>query len=362
MERSDAEEYTQSLGQIVAGSWRQVALAKRLGVPKALGLSTDEWVNGRLGGYVKLSISERREAVKELAADGRSQREITEITGLGLGTVNRELNDHVPNGTQEAAKGKEASNDSVPNGTPLDAIAALAADEKVKQAAKAIDETVRQIAEAAPDLAQKVKSGELKPAEAKRELKKRQTMDKVDALPDGQYRVIYADPPWKYNDKLELSTKNGGESYGPADAHYRQLSIDELCFLSDDSGRKVADLPADDAVLFLWTTSPILEDTFSVIKAWGFEYKTSFVWDKVKHNMGHYNSVRHEFLLVCTRGSCTPDNSKLFDSVLSIERGEHSAKPKEFREIIDTIYPHGPRIELFARERIAGWDAWGNQA
>jgi len=101
---------------------------------------------------------------------------------------------------------------------------------------------------------------------------------------------------------------------------------------------------------------------FEVIEAWGFKYKTSFVWDKIKHNMGHYNSVRHEFLLVCTKGSCLPDNKKLFDSVLSIEKTEHSNKPEEFRNIIDTLYIYGNRIELFARQKVDGWDSWGNDA
>jgi DNA (cytosine-5)-methyltransferase 1 len=78
--------------------------------------------------------------------------------------------------------------------------------------------------------------------------------------------------------------------------------------------------------------------------------------------MGHYNSVRHELLLVCTKGSCTPDVSKLFDSVVSIERSEtHSEKPEFFREIIDTLYPYGKRIELFARKSADGWERWGNQ-
>ena len=76
--------------------------------------------------------------------------------------------------------------------------------------------------------------------------------------------------------------------------------------------------------------------------------------------MGHYNSVRHEFLLVCTRGSCLPDVPKLFDSVQSVERTAHSEKPAEFREIISTLYPHGNRIELFARQTTEGWTTYGN--
>ena len=105
----------------------------------------------------------------------------------------------------------------------------------------------------------------------------------------------------------------------------------------------------------------MLEDAFVVIRAWGFEYKASFVWDKIKHNWGHYNSVRHEFLLVCVRGSCPPDELKLFDSVVSIERTKHSEKPEAFRKIIDTLYPHGKRIELFARTKVDGWEAFGNE-
>lgn len=200
-----------------------------------------------------------------------------------------------------------------------------------------------------PDLEEKVRKGEMKPVEAHRQMKRDAVADKVSELPTDQYRIIYADPPWKYGDKRD------GHTTGAED-HYPTLSISELCALP------VKDMAATDAVLFLWVTSPMLEDAFSIIKAWGFQYKTSFVWDKIKHNMGHYNSVRHEFLLVCTRGSCTPDNSTLFDSVQSIERTEHSMKPERFREIIDTLYVHGKKIELFRRGTVLpGWDAWGNE-
>ena len=165
---------------------------------------------------------------------------------------------------------------------------------------------------------------------------------------DKKYRVIYADPPWQYNDKQDTA-KLGG-----AVKHYPTMPLDEICALP---------VPAENnAVLFLWTTSPMLEDAFKVIHAWGFNYKSSFIWDKVSHAMGHYNSVRHEFLLVCTRGSCTPDVPRLVDSVVSIERTEHSKKPKEFREIIDMLYPIGERLEMFARDAADGWDVWGNMA
>ena len=165
---------------------------------------------------------------------------------------------------------------------------------------------------------------------------------------DKKYQIIYADPPWSYSDKQDC------EKLGGAVKHYPTMPLQDIC-----------DIPVpseDNAVLFLWVTSPLLEDSFKVIKAWGFKYKTSFVWDKILHVMGHYNSVRHEFLLVCTKGSCTPDVQKLFDSVVSIERTEHSVKPKEFRDMIDFLYPIGERLEMFARESSEGWDVWGNMA
>lgn len=165
---------------------------------------------------------------------------------------------------------------------------------------------------------------------------------------ENKYRVIYADPPWSYNDKQNTETLGGAEK------HYPTMPLDDICGLPVPS--------ADNAVLFLWVTSPLLEDCFKVINAWGFKYKSSFVWDKVKHNMGHYNSVRHEFLLICTKGNCVPDVQKLFDSVQTIERTDHSRKPKEFRDIIDTLYPAGNRLEMFAREAPKGWDVWGNMA
>ena len=150
--------------------------------------------------------------------------------------------------------------------------------------------------------------------------------NKVAEWPKGKYRVIYADPPWEYGDE-----RSGG-SYGGAIDHYPTMSLQELHDLP------VKDLTEDDAVLFMWATSPVFKDTFDLLESWGFKYKTQFVWDKVKHNMGHYNSVRHELLLIATKGSCTPDKRKLVDSVQTIERTEkHSEKPEEFRNIIDTL-------------------------
>ena len=174
------------------------------------------------------------------------------------------------------------------------------------------------------------------------------TQERVDIFTTvKKYRIIYADPPWSYHD-----ARSGQGTTGATD-HYPVMSLKDICALP------IAGITEEHAVLFLWVTSPLLETCFAVIRAWGFTYKACFVWDKIKHNMGHYNSVRHEFLLLCTKGSCVPDNSKLYDSVQAVERGGHSKKPEAFRRIIDALYGRGNRIELFARHECAEWDAWG---
>ena len=195
----------------------------------------------------------------------------------------------------------------------------------------------------------KIDSG-MKPTEAVRQVTAEEKRESEAVAPSGRYRVIYADPPWSYGNNMP-------DYHSEQRDYYPVMSLDEICAMP------VREWVEDDAVLFLWATSPILEESFEVIKSWGFHYKASFVWDKVKHNMGHYNSVRHEFLLICTRGACQPDVRKLFDSVVSEERTEHSRKPVVFRTIIDTIYPHGARIELFCRgEAPSPWATFGNEA
>lgn len=191
---------------------------------------------------------------------------------------------------------------------------------------------------------EKLTSREVK--ELVKEIKKLPT----PALPKGKYQVIYADPPWFYGQEQHSHEKQ--ETV--LETHYPSMPTEDICKLP------IKELGADNSVLFIWTTSPKLFETQQVIEAWGFEYKTSMVWDKVKHNVGYYVSVRHEFLLIATRGSCLPDNPKLYDSVLTQERTEHSKKPEVFYEIIEDLYK-GKKIELFSRKSRKGWECWGNQ-
>lgn len=166
-----------------------------------------------------------------------------------------------------------------------------------------------------------------------------------------KYRIIYADPPWMYDKGKELSDK-----YGDVQKHYPPMETEDIC------GLPIQELAEKNCVLFLWVTAPKLPEGLQVMNSWGFQYKTCVVWDKIKHNYGFYFSVRHELLLIGGIGSSTPDIKKLHDSVISIERSDrHSEKPEYFRDLIDSMYIEGSRIELFARKSVAGWDNWGNE-
>ena len=207
-----------------------------------------------------------------------------------------------------------------------------------------------------PAMFDRVKFGDMTINAARQETRAVEVHDRLVniAIPKGKHRVIYADPPWWYATPQHSKT----EQATVLKSHYPSMKIDEICALP------IKDMAADDAVLFLWTTSPLLFEAAKVIEAWGFKYKASIIWDKVKHNVGHYVSVRHEFLLICTRGSCPKDSEKLADSVVVMERTEHSAKPDVFRDMIDEMYEpvKGDRVELFARADLPKhWKAWGNQ-
>jgi N6-adenosine-specific RNA methylase IME4 len=185
-----------------------------------------------------------------------------------------------------------------------------------------------------------------------REIRKAARISATPELPAGVYRVIYADPPWEYGDKRTNDAQSGS-----AESQYPTMPIDEIC------GLPVRDMAAPDSVLFLWATAPLLTEAVQVIQAWGFTYKAQFVWDKLKGFNGHYNDVRHELLLVATRGSCVPAVDTLDPSVVAEKRTQHSRKPDRFYELIERLYPAGHRthLELFARRARNGWQSWGNQ-
>jgi N6-adenosine-specific RNA methylase IME4 len=179
----------------------------------------------------------------------------------------------------------------------------------------------------------------------------------------GTYRVVYADPPWRF---ATFSDKGKGRS---AEAHYDCMPLPEIRSLP------VGSWAATESVLFLWTTDPMLRHALDVIEAWGFTYKTvAFYWVKLNKGrdgifmtprdfftgMGFWTRANPELCLLATRGKPrrkATDVAKL----LVAARREHSRKPEETYRRIERLVD-GPYLELFARASQPGWDMLGNQA
>lgn len=179
----------------------------------------------------------------------------------------------------------------------------------------------------------------------------------TEPLPElrgADYTIIYADPPWSYNDKMK------GHSFS-LDHEYETQGLDWICSLP------VRSIVAKDATLFLWAVSPQLPEALQVITAWGFKFKTvAFVWSKETvtgkdvANLGKWTMGNVEMCLLATRGK--PQRvTKNVRQLVRAERTIHSQKPNEVRERIVTLMGDVARIELFARGEQDGWDCWGNE-
>jgi len=171
-------------------------------------------------------------------------------------------------------------------------------------------------------------------------------------LPEGKYSVILADPPWPYPKRQDIKNL-----YGNTDYHYETMEVDKICEM------KVSELAGENSVLFLWVATNFLEESFEIIKNWGFDYKSQMVWVKEggkQGGIGWYFWGDHEILLVATKGSMLPKEK--FSSVLRAPRREHSKKPDEIYEIIEKMYPNTKKLELFARGKPRkGWQTWGDE-
>lgn len=170
------------------------------------------------------------------------------------------------------------------------------------------------------------------------------------------YQIIYADPPWKYR---VWGKKSHGRS---AENHYPTMELEDIKSLD------VSAISSKNCALFLWVTIPCLLMGLELVKAWGFQYKTiAFVWIKRNRKsptyffgLGHWTRSNAELCVLATRGHPKRQSKKVFQIVdTPIER--HSKKPDIVRERIVELIGDVPRIELFAREKICGWDCWGNE-
>jgi len=169
-----------------------------------------------------------------------------------------------------------------------------------------------------------------------------------------KYEIILADPAWSYEDKALAGNRGAG-------CKYQVLSNYDVTRLN------VEDLAADNCVLFMWVTFPKLQEGLDCVKAWGFTFKTvAFTWVKNYSNgnsflgMGRWTRANAEICLLATKGKPKRIDAGVRQIIESIPE-RHSKKPDEIRDRIVSLMGDLPRIELFARERAKGWDAWGNE-
>ncbi len=182
----------------------------------------------------------------------------------------------------------------------------------------------------------------------------------MNSFPNKKYKIIYADPAWPYtkfsNDKIKLNHPD--RRITP----YRPLSIEDIKSLP------VNEIAEKDSILLIWCTGPHNPSAIDVIKAWGFEYTTwQYNWLKRNKNIhsfhrgyGHYTGSNTEICLIAKKGKGLPvlrhDIEQIYDGPVT----EHSEKPDVFRQRTVQMFGDVPRIELFARTKIHGWDVWGD--
>jgi len=183
-------------------------------------------------------------------------------------------------------------------------------------------------------------------------------------LPNKKFDIIYADPPWHYNGKLQFDKSSKS---------VEQIDLSKNIFISSAAFKyptlktselikiPIHEIAKDDCLLFMWTTNPHLAQAIEVGEAWGFEYKTvAFVWDKISHNPGQYTLSNCELCLVFKRGRIPkPRGARNIQQLVRSPRKTHSEKPIEVIQAIEKMFPTQERIELFARRKTKGWSAWG---
>ena len=183
-------------------------------------------------------------------------------------------------------------------------------------------------------------------------------------LPKKKYQIIYVDPPWYYNGKLQFDKSSKGKDkidikknifISTASFKYPTLKTEELKKLDVES------ISDKNSLLFMWTSNPHLDQAIELGKSWGFDYKTvAFVWNKMVHNPGQYNLSYCELCLLFKKGKIpTPRGARNIKQLVEVKRAKHSKKPIEVLKNIEKMFPSQKKIELFARNKNNGWEVWG---
>ena len=180
-------------------------------------------------------------------------------------------------------------------------------------------------------------------------------MAEIDIFsPVKKYDVIYADPPWRYQDK---------KCNGACAFHYDTMKIRDIKDLP------VKELAAKDCVIFMWITYPMLKEGIELMEAWGFKYKTiGFQWIKLNKSgkgkffgLGRWTRGNTEACFIGVRGKPSRKSNKV-SQIIEEVIGPHSQKPEVVRDKIrELMGAELNYIELFARQHSEGWDCWGNE-
>lgn len=176
-----------------------------------------------------------------------------------------------------------------------------------------------------------------------------------------KYEIIYTDPPWDYKGQRQ----HGGQKHpdtGGASTHYKTMTVDDMI---KKFKPMMAKMTSENCLLFMWSSSPHLDQAIKLGEGWGFDYATiAFVWYKKKPNPGFYTMSECEIVLVFKKKGGKipgPRGSRSERQFLAEERREHSRKPDEIRQRINRMFPSQRKLEMFARVRPKGWDVYGNQ-
>jgi N6-adenosine-specific RNA methylase IME4 len=191
--------------------------------------------------------------------------------------------------------------------------------------------------------------------------------DLYPALPNKKFQIIYADPPWHYNGKLQFDKSSKSKDkidlkknifISTASFKYPTLKLNELKKLDLE---KISD---ENSLLFMWATNPHLDQAIELGKHWGFEYRTiAFIWNKLVHNPGKYTMSYCEVCLLFKKGKIpTPRGSRNIKQYVEEKRQQHSKKPDVIRKNIEKMFPSQKKIELFARDKFTNWEVWGLDA
>lgn len=266
---------------------------------------------------------------------------------------------------KEKAKNKQGTRNDLTSSKSLEEVRTHKELEKVAQVSHETVRKVKKIQQKAPEeVKAKLATGEVSINAAYKEIKKEEKKEERDkkiqevkqkietenlTTLDKKYHVIAIDPPWAYNEKGGFSSDDYDAQNNRGAVDYPTMTVEQI--------KKIEIPAADDSVLFLWTTHAFLRDSFDIMKEWGFEYKATIVWDKVKMGMGRNVRMQIEFCLLGIKGKPIIQGSSERD-IITEPRREHSRKPEAFYEMVDRMCI-GNKLDYFSRQKRKNWEHYG---